>query len=73
MAILKESGRKFFLALTVLGLIFTIGILKHFLSGIPSDAMITGNLTALGLYFGINWAQKNTEAKHVQETNCEIK
>lgn len=69
MALLGTAGRKFMLILVELGFILVVGILAHFLKNMPADTMIWTSLSATGLYFGVNFAQKRTEIINAQKVN----
>jgi hypothetical protein len=62
--LVKTTGRKFTLTIIAIISVYITGVTKHFLSGLPADAMISGMVAiALG-YFGINYAQKKRELEN---------
>ena len=67
MALLREAGRKFVMTLVGISSIVASGILNHFLSGMPGEAVITGIAGIVLGYFGINFAQKTKEMKYDYE------
>ena len=71
MAILSAGGRKFFVIMVEFAFILLSGVLKHFLSGIPAEAMIGGSVTATLGYLSINYAQKRAEIRNAQKDSGE--